>query len=242
MPSGLIHAARMSDAFSVQAHYYCGMMLEAVHAVVHADDLINSASNLENDVLEKGDLLQAAGIYGRYGFFTACFAAEAGANALLEQIPKVSSSLVEDLEQMKTLNKFEIFALANGKALNRGDNRYEKMRQAIKIRNRFVHPKKTSVEIGSGTDVLASSPTKGEGNGRTYPAALDFFKPLEAIALIRDILQFISWVVFDTCGYSLSKGARLLSRGVQSTTGELYLAHNRLNFDVRSFGITGKSS
>jgi hypothetical protein len=110
-PTGNLGTTAMAPPFMVAAHYYCGMMLEAVDSVVHAHHSEREAKRRgDEDSLSEYELLRIAGPHARYGFLTACFAAEAGANALLESLPDISQSLVSDLEQLKTINKFEVSA------------------------------------------------------------------------------------------------------------------------------------
>jgi hypothetical protein len=79
-------------------------------------------------------------------------------------------------------------------------------------------------------------------HGCSYPTSLDFFEPKHAVDLVRDILAFISFVVFDTCRLSIGEGSRRLSRGIQSTTAVLTIAESELRYDLRSFGISHASS
>src|SRR4051812_41392783 len=82
------------EKFVVAVHYYCGMMLEAIDSVMHAHRLQDEAKRVNGgNSLPEGELLQTAGINARYGFLTACFAAEAGANALLKSLPNISDAL-----------------------------------------------------------------------------------------------------------------------------------------------------
>jgi hypothetical protein len=224
--------------FTVAAHYYSGMMLEAVDSIMHAHRLEVEAKRIQDDdSLANYDLMSNAGVYGRYGFLTACFAAEAGANALLESLPQISKSLVEDLEKLKTINKYEVFALVLSKPLDHGNELFMRMLQTIRLRNDFVHPKETKVEFASASKAEESQIIGRLSGGRSYPTSLDFFEPRHGIDLIRDILAFIAWVVFDTCGLSLEEGSRRLSRGIHCTTAILEESKYELRYDLRSFGI-----
>jgi hypothetical protein len=229
--------------FTVAAHYYCGMMLEAVDSIMHAHRLEVEAKRIQDeDSLAYYDLMSSAGIHGRYGFLTACFAAEAGANALLESLPQIGKSLAEDLEKLKTINKFEVFALVLGKPLDRGNDLYKRMLQTIRLRNDFFHPKETKVEFASARETAGPQIIERPSGSRSYPTSLDFFEPKHGIDLIRDILAFVAWAVFDTCGLSLEEGSRKLSRGIQSTTGVLMEAQDELKYDLRSFGVIIKKT
>ena len=98
-------------------------MQEAVDSIMYSHRLEVEAKRMgDEDSLDHYELMSSAGIHGRYGFLTACFAAEAGANALLESLPQIGKSLVDDLEKLKTINKFDSFAFVQGKPQDRGND------------------------------------------------------------------------------------------------------------------------
>lgn len=214
----------------VEANYYCGIMSEAVTAAVAAHDWIAQAT-AEGDTASGHECQQNSGILARYAFMTACIAAEAGANALLETAPNVRSSLYRDLERLQTLNKYELYALVNGTPLERGAEAYRRMKIVVKGRNDLFHPKRVRV-------LLTSFGRRQRGG--VVPLALDVLGPDCALPMVADILQFVAWVVCDTCGHPVRQGASKLSRGIQVTTPDLYRASEELGFDIRSFGISGR--
>ena len=214
-------------------------MLEAVDSIMQSHRLEVEARRIgDEDSLGHYELMSTAGMHGRYGFLTACFAAEAGANALLESLPQIGKSLLDDLEKLKTINKFEVFALVHGKPLDRGNDLYKRMLMTIRLRNDFVHPKDTKVEFASTGEKNEPQIVEKLSGNRSYPTSLDFFEPRHGIDLVRDILAFVSWVVFDTCGLMVNEGSRKLSRDIQCSTGLLRESQQLLRYDLRSFGIT----
>jgi len=212
----------------VETHYYCGIMLEAVTAAVAAHDWVAQAA-AEGDTASGYECHQNSGILARYAFMTACIAAEAGANALLEAAPSVRSSLYRDLEKLQTLNKYEVYALVNGTPLDRGSEAYRRMKIVLQRRNAFFHPKRVRMPLNAFE--------RGHNGGGAGPLALDVLGPDAALPMVADILHFVAWVVCDTCGHAVRDGASKLSRGIQLTTVDLCRANEELGFDVRSFGI-----
>jgi hypothetical protein len=223
---------------SIGAQYYSSLMVEAIGAIVTAHNLANIAERIaaDNDSYEVNELRVSAGMYGRYAAFTALFAFEAGGNSLLANLRGARKALIEDFDDLKTLLKYELFALVNATPLDRSIDHYGNMVQIIRLRNSWVHPRLKQVKVV--TDAVGGYRVDEAVVGcRSYPAALEFIEPRHAIDLVRDILRFISWVVFDSCGYSVSSGADLLSQGQLQKTDSVYFAHESLGFDVRTFGI-----
>src|SRR5262249_46461369 len=157
-------------------------------------------------------------------------AVECGANALLESAPGVGKSLYEDLEKLGTLNKFELFALLRGNPLDRGCDIFGKMKEVWKLRNDFFHPKAKELEFVPGQPDRFVERSIGN---RNYPTALDALEYVHAVALVGDILRFVSWVLFDVCRFSVTDGGRRISRGITESTGLLVRARDQLGYDIR---------
>lgn len=223
---------------TVAAHFYCGLMVEAVHAVVSSHDLNQQALRFDHEGSSAAyEYCAQAGMMARYGFLTGCIAVESAANAILEGTPGICKSLYADLEKLSTLNKFDVFALVQGKPLDRGCDTYAKMKDVWKLRNDFFHPKERLLHLSSEPPYSILERASGT---RNYPNALDVLEPAHAIALIGDMLRFLAWVVFDTCGMSLQDGARLLSRGMVLVTAPLVMTAKTFSYDLRSLGSCGE--
>jgi hypothetical protein len=208
-------------------------MLEAVHSVMYSRQLDRLAQE-EGITAVGNEHAEDAGINARYAFMMACIAAESGANALIEASPGVSHALYEDFEQLQVLSKYELFALIRGIPVDRGNDIYAKMAEAIKLRNKFFHPKKRFIDFDPDREL--GFVERHVGN-RSYPTAFEAFGPSHAASVVRDILRFVSWIVFDTCLIDTEDGAALLSRGSRTMAGTVRAAEDELGFDVRSFGM-----
>jgi hypothetical protein len=221
--------------FAAHAHYFSGLMGEAIYAIVQAHRLQEEAIKLQgegDDSSTPPELLAQAGMSARYAFLSACNALENAAYSILVNSERLSSSLVEELNHLNTLNKFEVFGLMHGKTIDRGNDCYARVKQVVKCRNAFVHPKGISVPFCSET--MTAEPRLI--SGREYPQAFDFLEVKQAAAMIGDILRFVAWVVFDICGLSAEAGTELINGGSLSWTGDCDLAHEIWHYDVRSFG------
>lgn len=224
----------MDTPIKMSASYYSSHMLESVEAVYLSYLWSQEQSRLEDEgTSEAYDAGVSSGIFARYAFFTACIAIESGANALLEQSPGVGKSLYRDLEKLTILNKFELFALLHKKPLDRGADIYGKMKEVVGLRNSFFHPKETWVEL---SDQEPRGIIDRRAGGREYPTALDFLDCAHALELVGDMLRFAAWVPIDVCGISVQESARMISRGVVSTTATLRTMESDFGYDIRSFG------
>ena len=130
-------------------------MCEAFAALRLGLDALAEAKGREEDDHVMHCLWKSSGMQCRYAFLLAANALEAAANALLLGLDLNRSSYA-DLEKLPTLLKIETFCLAKGKALDRGNVLYARMRDVVKCRNEFVHPKPTKAYgklTDDGTDV-----------------------------------------------------------------------------------------
>lgn len=210
-------------------------MCEAFSALRSGLSFLQQAEEREEDDAEKHWLFLDAGKQCRYAFLLAANALEAAANALLLGLG-TSRSLYEDFEKLQTLLKFEVVCLAHGKKLDRGNDLYARVKDVVKCRNEFVHPKPrkaTGKLTPDGRDVeINIAKTKA----RCYPTALSLFEPRHALEAIGDILAFVSWIVFDVCEYDTQDGSMRLGHGSRISSGDVILLAEEYGFDARSFG------
>jgi hypothetical protein len=217
----------------VAAHYFCGLLGEAIFAVVQAHRLKEGAMQMRtdgDDTHGPDSLLRDSGVLARYAFLLPCNALENSAYSVLANCGKLSQSLTDEIDKLNTFNKFEVFALVHGKLIDRGDGRYGKAKQVIKCRNELVHPKGLDVLMHPG---FAKAEPRLVG-GREYPSAFDFGEVEQAVTMIGDILGFIGWVVFDVCRFSPKDGHTLINGAIQSWTSDLDVAHELWKYDLRS--------
>ena len=221
----------------MSAHRYCALMGEAIYSLVQSYRMKQRATQLErggDDSSTGYSMMSESEIFARYAFLLASNALENCAFSLLANSKKLSSPLLEDIDKLSTLNKFELFSLIHGKEVIRGDDRYAKVKEVIKCRNAFVHPKCIMVPMKRNPD----RPIPKVVGTREYPLAFEFVEVEQVALMIGDILRFIAWVVFDICGFSLAEGEQLISDGSKWWINSFDFAEQTWKYDLRSFGET----
>ncbi len=196
-------------------------------------NLADAKSRNEDDNVTNWQAV-SAGMYCRYAFLLAANALEAAANALILGM-KTSNASYSDLEKLPTLLKYEVFCLARGKELDRGNAIYARVKDVVRCRNAFVHPKPMNASFqlsGDGKEVEFRVPKTGT---REHPTYYSIFEPNHACEAIGDILAFVSWVVFDVCAYEQKEGVMLIGYESYATTGSISLVGTEHGFDLRSF-------
>lgn len=168
----------------------------------------------------------------RYGFLLSSMALESGANALIKNISS-TNSIYEDYEKLPTLLKYEIFCMYHGKEIDRGNTKYQNVKNIINCRNEFVHPKPREAKVltSNDGDHLVSS----KENKANYPMYLNFIMLEHSISAIGDIANFTSWILFDICELDIQKGCLTLGLDTYSSTGSMYKIWDIKNFDRRVF-------
>lgn len=214
---------------------YHEYMCEAFSALRSGLSHLEAAQEYEEDDLHRHWMYVESGTQCRYAFLLAANALEAAANALLLGLG-TSKALYSDLEKLPTFLKFEVVCISLGKKLDRGNDLYAKIREVVKCRNEFVHPKPRRAAgclTSDKTDVeIIVSKTKS----REYPTYFSIFEPKHSQQAVGDILSFLAWVVFDVCGYNVEDGVMLLGCGSRSVTGDVIILAHKYGFDVRTFG------
>lgn len=134
---------------------------------------------------------------------------------------EISKSLYNDIEKLGTPLKFELFCILNNKKFDRDNFLYAKIKDVVRCRNEFVHPKPKDVDyqINENDDIeLLVTKTK-TGN---YPLYISLFEPGNVKLALSDMLSFLAWIVFDICGYNLKDGSFLIRNKVVSTSADIY--------------------
>ncbi|MBX7153846.1 MAG: hypothetical protein K1X91_02710 [Bacteriodetes bacterium] len=174
----------------------------------------------------------------RYTFLMINNALESAANALIGSL-KIDKDVYNEFEKISTLKKFHVFTNLQGKSLDTGDVRYSNMKELIKCRNEFVHPKPKHaihiVESNPGESYLKVSST----NSGRYPLYFDALTPEHVITALQDTLSFIAWIVFDICKFNIQEGALLIGSGSLENNDDIVRIEYERNItlDKRSFGI-----
>ena len=217
---------------------YHEYMVEAFDALNAGFSHLAKAREREVDDHVSDWLFVRAGMQCRYAFLLGANALEAAANALLRGLNRSPSSYI-DLEKLPTLLKFEIFCLAHGAELDRGNVLYARIKEVVRCRNEFVHPKPRKVS-GDLTDdnedvELQISKTKT----RQYPMYFSMFEPKHACNAIGDILAFVAWVVFDLCSFEPAEGALLIGYNSYGGTAKVSNIGAEYGFDLRTFNMLG---
>jgi hypothetical protein len=175
-------------------------------------------------------------IISRYSFLMISNAIEAGANALLKSLEH-DKEYYEELEKLNTLLKIKVFCTSLGKKLDTGNVKFGRVKDIIICRNDFVHPKPKIVEyeFNSNSEIEYDiSRTKN----RYYPLYFSEIKPSHSLTALQDALEFISWICFDICQFTIQEGALKLGLNSYGSTSDIYFieADYNLKFDKRSFG------
>lgn len=223
----------MNESY-ITINTYHEYMWEAFDSLQLGLQKLADSKNREEDDQETNWLAVSAGMYCRYAFLLAANALEAAANALILGM-ETSQASYSDLEKLPTLLKFEVFCLAKGKYLDRGNAMYARIKDVVRCRNEFVHPKpkKASFKLSDdGKEVEFQVPRTGT---REHPTYYSIFEPSHACEAIGDILAFISWVVFDICAYEQKEGVLLIGCESYGSTGSITQVGSEYGFDLRSF-------
>jgi hypothetical protein len=213
--NGRIRMAKLQTGIN----YYSEFMCEAIRSFLYAEDLIDAAYELLDDDLEKVDLYSSAGIHSRYAFLISANALESAANALLLGID-TNRSIYKDLEKLGTLLKYEVFCMSSNKKLDRGNQLYSNVKEIVKCRNEFVHPKPKKVDYGVDDNDQIDFIVPRTKNCN-YPTYITMIEAKHVKQAISDILNF----------------AMLIGNGQLSVTGDIQTLKHEYCFDVRSFGI-----
>ncbi len=89
--------------------------------------------------------------HSRASIIASAFSLECAANAIMSSV-ELSTKLGDDLDRLPLLSKFDVYLkfTTQDKKLDRGDDRVSKIAELIGIRNEFVHPKVTKIDVEMG--------------------------------------------------------------------------------------------
>jgi hypothetical protein len=214
---------------------YHEYMCEAFFALRSGLSSLDSAQTCEEDDAQGYWLSVDANMQCRYSFLLAANSLEAAANAMLLNLD-TTPSLYNDLEKLPTLLKFEFVCISLGKRLDRGKDLYAKIKEVVRCRNEFVHPKPRKASCQLTEDKKDIEIVVSKTKSRQYPQYFSLFEPKHAIMAIGDILSFLSWIAFDICGYSIKEGTMILGYGSYEGTVDIIELALKHNFDTRTFG------
>lgn len=197
---------------------------------------ISKSSHESSDLLEMQNGIFGE-IYCRYSFLMLANALEAGANALLLSVYS-DTDIFDEIENLNTLFKFQLFCRSFDKLLPRGNHRCSRIKELIRCRNEFVHPKPRKVGFKVDEDNLVVDYDIQKTNERHYPHYFAELKPYHVMLALEDTLDFISWICFDICKLSVADGTLRLGLNSYSATGDIDIieAEYGKKFDKRSFG------
>ncbi len=172
----------------------------------------------------------------RYAFIMIANSLEAAANAMMLTLGAVKEDY-QNLEKLNVVLKFKIFCDIKRVKFN-GDNLIvKKIREISSCRNNFVHPKPnlTPFTIDKQTNAVIFETKKTAL--KKYPNYFTEISLEHTLEALKDCLNFISWVVFDLCQYSLVDGALLIGYFSYGSTGYLreIEVQCKVEFDHRCF-------
>lgn len=217
---------------------YQEYIVEAVVALSHSLKVYEkyNASTYKYSLISE---LGIAELSCRYAFLMIANSLEASANGLLLSL-KLSTSLHEELEKLGTLIKYELFCQLKGKNLPRDNSSYKYVKEIIKCRNEFVHPKPEKIGIqetlapnfGFSIDIKTTKERK-------YPLHLGTLKPLHSLQALQDVLKFTAWVTIDICNMTSDRASCDIGFGSFSISPDLIDLERQSNvvFDKRTLGI-----
>ena len=173
----------------------------------------------------------------RYSFLMISNSLEAAANALLLSL-KLNKEYYEELEKLNTLVKFKLFCDFSGKRLDQSNIIYGRVKDIISCRNEFVHPKPKTVNYNIDSKTTSIEYDIKKTKTRNYPLYFNEIKPELVLIALEDVLAFISWVCFDTCGLEIQDGSLRLGLNSYGDTADIDIIANEYNrnFDKRTFG------
>lgn len=190
------------------------------------------------DPIENGsdNNMEYAEINCRYSFLMISNSLEAAANAMLLSL-NFNKSYYEELEKLNTLVKFKLFCSFLGKKLNEGDSRYCKIKEIIKCRNEFVHPKPKKVNLYFDKKESNMTFDIKRTESRKYSTYFYEIKPNHALTALEDTLSFLSWICFDVCNLDPLAGAFMIGCDSILNTSDIQAIGELCNikFDMRTF-------
>jgi len=213
---------------------YHEYMNEGAYSLRSAHTLLVKVKEMDKGGIDSTGSRTSADLQSRYAFLMFANALEAAANALLLELHLPDESYKE-LEKLNTLSKIFLFSDIKGCPADRGNHLINFIKEIINCRNEFVHPKPSMVEVdlSEAKPVLLTKKTKSK-NYPLYFTEINFDHAIEAL---KDILSFLSWIVFDTCKYKLEEGAWAIGFNAYGSTGDIEIigAESGIKFDLRTF-------
>lgn len=172
---------------------------------------------------------------------------ECCANALLQSL-ELPKSLYDDYERLSAISKIETYLnfTNSEKSIERSDNRVQKIKELIKVRNQFVHPKSTKIntEIGEPQDRkdIWMIPMSLEGvhhKGINIPKSALFWSSENALSVLVVIFDFFDYLFTSLTPLHDIKRATLLNRVV---IGNVVVPNTFSEFDselskAKEFGL-----
>ena len=222
------------DEHRITINTYHEYMCEAFAVLRLGLNALADAKAQEEDDHVTNWLWVSSGMQCRFAFLLAANALEAAANAMLLGL-ELSTASYTDLEKLPTLLKIETFCLAKGRRLERGNVLYTRVKDVVKCRNEFVHPKPTKISAKLNSDATDVELQIPKTSTRQYPTSFSLFEPDHAITAFRDILAFLSWVVVDICKIPQREVPLLLGYNSYGSSGDVSIVGEEYGFDLRTF-------
>lgn len=173
--------------------------------------------------------------HSRASVMASTFSLECAANALVSSLT-FAPNLVEGVDRLPFLSKFELYLKirTQDQTLSQGDARVGKVTELVKIRNAFVHPKITNidVELGDLTDADNALSWAMElapqiwGSTKIPKPAL-FWSRIHAEAALDATTRFLDYF-FSLSGDNPEKIKEVLFQRTDVTLGETSLTMESL--------------
>ena len=137
------------------------------------------------------------------------FSIEALANSLLH---KIAFRHFKELERLQAFPKFEVFARSRNRTIDFGKNEYACALELIRLRNEYVHPKVSNIDMKlaksvGALDEFSGVPIHGEAEYWEEPKGYtnlgipsENWSPADATIVVAKLLKFVDRLVIDDCG------------------------------------------
>lgn len=176
----------------------------------------------------------ACDMNSRYAFLMFANGLEAAANALLLDI-KLPDDTYKELEKLDTMTKIYLHCNLKNNSIDKGNHLNCFIKEIIRSRNEFVHPKPKDVDIYLNNDMPTLKIKKTKS--KNYPLYFSAINLEHSVEALKDILAFLSWILFDVCKYSSNQGRFAVGYGSFGNTSDIDFIGRELKikFDLRLF-------
>lgn len=160
--------------------------------------------------------------YARASTISIILSIESASNCLISSLED-SKALREDLDKLTAIGKLDVFAkIKQQKGIDRGRNEVAKIKELIKMRNDYVHPKTKNIDVDiSGTENLKEHFTVNlsidgeEWENLKIPKRAMFWSGASAEVVIKTATDFYNYYFKEVLGYTPDEVDMLLKSKIR---------------------------